>query len=209
MLIPAHLYHQINTPLWRCSPQRNTFNESVKSPLLIFHRSLWEFISLYSNPSSSKTVTIQNTILIPHLLAMMLHLLIIFSGPVILKCPAYLLTSSLHDLKRKKKVKAWCGIWSWKRTKWWSEKDVSQSRAQKKTEARRLHFVTPIWDINGKGKRLLVSSFWRTLALHLITLGKGHPALFLTMTTLCFSVQCIIGLCLALICIIKEAWCSR
>lgn len=103
MLIPAHLYHQINTPLWRCSPQRNTFNESVKSPLLIFHRSLWEFISLYSNPSSSKTVTIQNTILIPHLLAMMLHLLIIFSGPVILKCPAYLLTSSLHDLKRKKK----------------------------------------------------------------------------------------------------------
>lgn len=39
----------------------------------------------------------------------------------------------------------------------------------------------PIGDINGKGKRLLISCFWRTLALHLILaaqLGKGHSALF-------------------------------
>lgn len=47
---------------------------------------------------------------------------------------------------------------------------------------------------------------------HLISpaqLGKGRSALFLTMTTLLFPEQCMIGLWLALICIIKEAWCSR
>ena len=82
------------------------------------------------------------------------------------------------------------GSWSRKkkkRTKWWSEREESRGGAQRRRKARRLHCVTPIGDINGKGKRLLPSCFWRTLALHLIPpaqLGKGHSALFLTMTAL-------------------------
>ena len=99
--------------------------------------------------------------------------------------------SRLTELTKSKE-----GIWRWvgvghgkkkKRTKWWSEREESRGGAQRRRKARRLHCVTPIGDINGKGKRLLPSCFWRTLALHLIPpaqLGKGHSALFLTMTAL-------------------------
>lgn len=74
----------------------------------------------------------------------------------------------------------------------------------KKAKPRSLHCVASIWDINGKGKRHLISCFWGISALHLPLLGKGHSALFLKITTLLRPAQCIIGLFLALICIIKK-----
>lgn len=156
--------------------------------LLIFHRSFYVNVLSISIPFLT-------------FLAMKLLNTYIFAGAATLRESCLLSCLEFEDR---------CGSWSGKRTKWWSEK--GGERSTKKAEAWRLHCVTPIWDINGKGKRLLISCFWWTLALHFIPpaqLGKGHSALFLTMTTFFFAEQCIIGLCLALICIIKEAWCSR